>query len=301
MKMRKCAILSMDSLANFESYDHLVIPYLNKFGWQVDTISWRQPDVVWSNYEAVIIRTPWDYQSDEQQFLAVLTDIEQSSAHLENPIEIVRWNIDKIYMQELALHGVDIVPTDWHPKLEQQPLTVDTLDIYFKAFDTEQIIIKPRVSANADNTFWLKQSTAEQHVEQLNHVFAQRDFMVQPFISNILSEGEFSLFYFNGHYSHAILKTPKKNDFRVQEEFGSLLTAVEPEVVLKHAADKCIGAINSIHTTPLYARVDFVRHENGFALMEAELIEPSLYFNMDAGSAERFAEAFVERMHQLTI
>ncbi|WP_254849539.1 RimK family alpha-L-glutamate ligase [Thalassotalea sp. PP2-459] len=301
MIMRKCAFLSMDSLDDFESYDHLVEPHLNALGWQLDTISWRKKQVNWSDYEAVIIRTPWDYQQDEQAFLNVLAEIEQSSAHLENPLEIVRWNIDKIYLQSLELLGATLVPTLWHSRLAEQSLTEQMVDDFFAHFSCAQLIIKPRISANADNTFWLDRDSAKARLIQLNKTFSNRDFMVQPFMEHILNEGEYSLFYFNGQYSHAILKTPKEHDFRVQEEFGSRLTQITPEPALLKAAQTCMAAIDKLHVMPLYARVDFVRHQHGFALMEAELIEPSLYFNMDQQAAKRFADAFVERMHQLTL
>lgn len=299
--MRKCAILSMDSLADFESYDHLVEPHLAALGWQVDTISWRNTLVNWSDYEAVIIRTPWDYQQDEQAFLTVLAEIEQSSAHLENSLDIVRWNIDKIYLQALELLGVTLVPTLWHSRLANQPLTEQTVEGFFVHFSCQQLIIKPRISANADNTFWLDLDSAKARLAELNQTFVDRDFMVQPFMEHIIDEGEYSLFYFNGQYSHAILKTPKEDDFRVQEEFGSRLTQITPEPSLLKAAQTCMDAIDKLHVMPLYARVDFVRHQHGFALMEAELIEPSLYFNMDQHAAKRFADAFVERMHQLVL
>jgi hypothetical protein len=125
-------------------------------------------------------------------------------------------------------------------------------------------------------------------------------------MSSVIDEGEFSLFYFDGKYSHAILKTPKADDFRVQEEHGGRLKAIVPEKSLFAEADNTLAAITKLTgEMPLYARVDFVRFCNEingeeFALMEAELIEPSLYFNMDDNSAQRFANAFVNRMNELS-
>lgn len=281
--------------------DQLIISPLADLGWQVEMVSWRKPDVDWSNYNAVIIRSPWDYQQDAAAFLSVLEAIEASSAHLENNLAIVRWNIDKQYLIDLQKHEVIIVPTIWQDRLAQNKLSADILSEYFEYFEQEQIVLKPRISANADNTFWLTRSNYSQHLEQINLAFSTRDFMVQPFMESVINEGEYSLFYFNGHYSHAILKTPKANDFRVQEEHGGQLLSVTPEPVLMECAQQTMDAIKKSHQTPLYARVDFVRYENGFALMEAELIEPSLYFNMDDESPIRFAKAFVERIQQMTL
>ena len=112
-------------------------------------------------------------------------------------------------------------------------------------------------------------------------------------MQTIVDEGEFSLFYFNNTYSHAILKTPSQGDFRVQEEHGGQLQKIEPDAALTEQAEKTLSAIDK---ELLYARLDFVRTSSGYALMEAELIEPSLYFNLDADSAERFARAIVEKM-----
>jgi hypothetical protein len=105
----------------------------------------------------------------------------------------------------------------------------------------------------------------------------------------VVSEGEHSLIYFGGSFSHAILKTPKQGDFRVQEEHGGLIRPTSPETLLRQRSDAVIAALDA---APLYARADFVRTANNdFAIMELELIEPSLYFRMDAAAPARFAAA----------
>lgn len=112
--------------------------------------------------------------------------------------------------------------------------------------------------------------------------------MVQPFMPKIVTEGEFSLFYFGGIYSHTILKTPKAKDFRVQEEHGGIITQVAPSEQLLQSAQK---VFNQISDELLYARIDFVRDENdNFCLMELELIEPALYLRMDKDAAQKFAK-----------
>ncbi|NMP30083.1 hypothetical protein HII17_00790 [Thalassotalea sp. M1531] len=291
--MKRCAILSMDSLEEFEAYDDLLEQPLADLGWQMSFVSWRDKNVNWDDFNAVIIRSPWDYQDDAEAFLSVLEDIESSSAHLENSLDIVKWNIDKEYLKELADKAVNIVPTLW-----RESFNVDELSGFFEHFSQQQIVLKPRISANADNTFWLTKDNVKGMTAQLAKAFESRNFMVQPFMQSVIDEGEFSLFYFDGRYSHAILKTPKQDDFRVQEEHGGRLKTVEPEPELIRQAEIALRAIDSM---PLYARVDFVRHGSSFALMEAELIEPSLYFNMDAASPKRFAQAFAAKMQKLAI
>ncbi len=285
----------MDSLAGFEVYDNLVEPYLNKYGVEVDTVSWRDPSIDWNSYDMVIIRSPWDYQDAPEAFLNTLRTIEKSSANLENSLTLVHWNIDKIYLKQLYNEGISVIPTKWQERLADTPLCTAKIKTYFEFFQTTEIVLKPRISANADNTFWLK---ADQHIkiDKLNKAFADRDFMVQPFVPEVVNSGEYSLFYFNGNFSHAILKTPKRNDFRVQEEHGGRLQAITPSNELKNAAHKCMLAIKKQHAMPLYARLDLVEFDGEFRIMEAELIEPSLYFNMDGNAPKQFADAIMARL-----
>lgn len=283
--MKKCAFLSMNNLDNFEVYDHLLYQPLGERGWEAEEVSWRNPRVDWDSYDAVLIRSPWDYQDDHLAFLDVLQNIESSSAILENSLEIVEWNIDKSYLRDLEENNIEIVPSLWHDHFEK-----DMLPAFFDRLNTSEVVIKPTVSAGADNTFRITKLNFSQYLEELGSIFHYRPFLVQPFMENITEEGEFSVFFFGDTYSHTILKTPKTNDFRVQEEHGGRLKKVQPEDKLLNTARK---ALHQISPAPLYTRADFVRTARGsFALMELELIEPSLYFNMDPKSPERFAKVF---------
>jgi hypothetical protein len=296
--MKTCAILTMNDLSEFECSDNLLDEPFMQQGWQTQLISWRCESVNWQQFDAVVIRSPWDYQDDADAFLSVLKEIDESSAKLQNSFATVRWNIDKIYLQSLAENQIEIVPTLWKKNFQGINLTE-----FFEHFNCQQLVIKPRISANADNTFWLKKDTADQFVKQLEAIFSQSEFMVQPFMNSVIEEGEFSLFFFDGHFSHAILKTPKTDDFRVQEEHGGRLQAITPENSLLAQANSTLNVISKLTgEIPLYARVDFVRcgdkaNNDTFALMEAELIEPSLYFNMDDHSAQNFVNAFINRLN----
>ncbi len=286
--MRKVAFLSMDSLEQFECYDELLIEPLKKFEWHAETISWKTKNVDWREYDCVIVRSTWDYQNYVDEFIKKLELID-SQTHLENNIEIIKWNMDKNYLRDLEKKDVKIIPSLWRKSFNDAEA-----NDFFDKLNSDEIIIKPTVSANADNTFWLNKSNINSQLSILHSQFNNRSFVVQPFMKNIITEGEYSLFYFGGKYSHTILKKPKKNDFRVQEEHGGILKLVEPNEEMKNKAE---DVLNKLDYQLLYARIDFVRtEENDFALMELELIEPSLYFNMDPASAERFAQVFDEWM-----
>jgi len=163
-----------------------------------------------------------------------------------------------------------------------------------RKWKTSEFIIKPNIGANADDTYRISVNKWHHYKQELMPVFKDRLFMIQPFLQDIIETGEFSLFYFNHTYSHTILKTPKRGDFRVQEEHGGQLKRVQPPEILLDLSEKTLSFINE---PLLYARLDFAKlpgDTNRYGLMEAELIEPSLYFNMDGRAALRFTKAFIE-------
>lgn len=291
--MKKCVILTMDNCDGFEVYDYLLEEPLARAGWECETISWRAQNVDWNDYQVVMIRSPWDYQLYPQEFLTTLQKIDSSKALLENPLQIVRWNINKKYLQDLENKNTDIVPTLW-----SQNLSVEQLELFFSRLNTDEIVIKPTVGAGSIDTFRINKNNIEQSVEEVIKAFREKEFMVQPFMTSVIKEGEYSVFYFDGEFSHAILKSPKQNDFRVQEEYGGQLSKVEPEKLLTDAAEKVLNAIDQ---SLLYTRLDFIRNGNHFALIEAELIEPSLYFNLDPLSPQRYVDALERRAKRLGI
>ncbi|HQX55370.1 MAG TPA: hypothetical protein PLP07_05540 [Pyrinomonadaceae bacterium] len=281
---RKLCFLTMDDIAHYVADDELAIEPLSDRGWEVSTLSWSDRAVNWDEFEIAIIRTTWDYQQRPGEFLQVLDAIDRSSAQLQNPLDIVKWNLDKRYLREMEERGVAIVPTIWDGIYDQRSLYRWMADL-----GSEELIIKPTVSATAMHTYRLTEYDPE-----LTEVFVGRPFMVQPFVTSIVERGEYSVFYFGGEYSHAILKAPKADDFRVQEEHGGIITAVDPGADLISSAKKAISAIDC---KLLYARVDLVQDANGkFILMEIELIEPALYLRMDAGAPARFAAAIDDWM-----
>ncbi|MEZ6095549.1 MAG: hypothetical protein R3C03_15190 [Pirellulaceae bacterium] len=282
---RQCAFLTLEDRTGFFIYDHLLFEPLAKIGWNASEIAWTRDDVDWSTYDAVVIRSTWDYQKTPEKFLETLEKI-ATVTNLYNPVNVCRWNLNKQYLRELSSRGVAIPPTRWLERLNEAEI-----ETTFEKFSTSKIVIKPLIGANADHTFVLRSSDPTRFEVALEH-YQNRPLIAQPFLESITSEGEYSLFYFGGVFSHAICKRPKQNDFRVQEEHGGLISAAEPTHELLVAGDR---AINSVGEKLLYARVDLVRSNEGdWVLMELELIEPSLYFEQFEHAAKNFARAFAQ-------
>lgn len=287
--MPRCAFLTLDDPTGWVMDDDLTHAPLGALGWRTDMVSWRAPAATLRAYDAVVIRSTWDYHEHGEAFLDALAAIEGAGVPLHNPLALVRWNVRKTYLRDLAARGVPVVPTTWREQLAPGELA----DV-MAAVGAPEVVIKPVVSASAKGAFRLDARSARERAGDVEAYFANRALLAQPFVPAVVAEGEFSLMYFNGEHSHTILKTPKAGDFRVQEEHGGDIRAVPTEPALHAAGRRALAAIGE---APLYARADFVRTGDGeFALMELELIEPSLYFRTDPPSAERFARALHERM-----
>lgn len=273
----------MDSTAGWSIDADLGIPPLETRGWTVDWVPWRSPDVAWGDYEAVYIGVPWDYPEDVTHFLDVLERVDRSRAVLVNDLALVRWSLSKTYLRDLESRGADIVPSLWYDGMQAGDIAGS-----FDRLQAGQLIVKPVVSTNATDTFLLARDAYDE--AGLLEIFDGRAFVAQPFIENIRSEGEYSLFYFANAFSHAIRKMPGTGDFRVQEEHGAEIRATDPEPALVACADHVLRLVEPM---PVYARADFVRGPDGrFLLMELELIEPSMYLRMNPEAPRRFAEAF---------
>lgn len=282
--MARVVFLSQDDMAGYVCDDDVAVPECAALGIEVDTVSWRA-EADWSGYDAVIVRSTWDYQRAPDAFLAALARID-AATRLANPLELMRWNLDKRYLGELAGKGVPVVPTEFGEALDRDRLAA------LLAAASAECVIKPAISAGAERTFRVLPDADAAYRDDIVAAHAASAWMWQPFLPQIVDPGEYSLFYFNGAFSHAIIKTPKPGDFRVQEEFGGDIRRIEAPPAMRAAADTVLAALD--HDT-LYARVDLVDDgAGGYWLIELELIEPSLYLRKDAAAPARFARAVSE-------
>ena len=289
--MRRCAFLTLEDASGYviEDDDHAHAP-LRALGWEVQAVPWTRPPRPWDAYDAVVIRSTWDYPADPDAFLATLAGVERAGTALFNALALVRWNLRKTYLRDLAARGVPVVPTVFRDGLGRGGLA-GLMD----QVGGDEIVVKPVVGANAHGAARVSRASLGAQGFAVEEYFAGRALIAQPFVPAVIAEGEFSLFYFDGEYSHAVLKTPRPADFRVQEEHGGDVRPVAADQALLRTAQVVLEALGEV---PLYARVDLVRATEGsdFWLMELELIEPSLYFRMDPPAAARFARALDARV-----
>ena len=285
--MKQCAFLTLDERGDCVIDDEHAIAPLEQLGWQVSTLSWRQTGTPWSDFDVVVVRSTWDYWDDIPAFLETLRQID-STTRLANPLDIIHWNLEKTYLLDLEGKGIGVVPTTWPDAVHP-----GSFPGFFAELSTGELVVKPVVGANGEDAYRVSAGDDLQRLEWISDRFRKKRAMVQRFMPSILDEGEYSLFYFNGIFSHAILKIPTGSEFRSQEEHGSEIRPVAPEEKLLLRGQEVLDTLPAI---PLYARVDFVRDDHqDYIVMELELIEPSMYLRTDPEAPGRFARAIDQR------
>lgn len=248
----------------------------------VTAVPWDAAGVDWSRFSSVVIRSTWDYHLKPAGYAAWLRSF-VGSGRLWNPPDAVLENLDKRYLIALAGRGVEVVPTVYRAAGDGP-----TLREVLERNQWSEAVVKPAVSASAYGTWLTSLAKADADQQQFVRHVQSRAVLVQHFLPEVVSGGEWSLVFLGGRYSHAVLKRPAAADFRVQSEFGGTAVAAEPSPALIEQARAVLAEVG--HPL-LYARVDGVQCGGRFVLMELEINEPHLFFGLSDGAARQFAEA----------
>lgn len=243
---------------------------------------WSQP--LDRPYDLICPLVVWGYHTKIDAFRQTMDGLTQAGVAMLNPPDIVGWNADKRYLRDLAEAGVRIIPTVFADRLTDEIIAQARADF------GQAVVLKPVVSAGAKNTLVFRDAHLSDAPREGKSAPPEGAAMIQPFMPAIQSEGEWSLLFFGGDFSHAVLKTPKSGDFRSQPDYdANLRTLPAPPEALQLAND----ALDFVgRERLLYARADMVRDATGrFCLMELELIEPDLYLSYDPEAMMRFKDA----------
>ena len=268
--------------------DAPLLAELGQLGVESVVCVWNDASVDWSAFDAVLIRTIWDYYKHHAAFLAWLDRLDQRGVQTINDSALLRWNSDKRYLVELAKTGVTTIPT--------RVTGAQDLSSVVAASSARQVVIKPTVSGSAWQTLRgdIRDDAFMAEVAKLPH---QLDYLVQPFVPEIVSAGEWSLLYFDGVFSHAVIKRPAAGDYRVQDEHGGSFASAVPNAAILQAAEQALAAVATLgHSKPAYVRVDGVVSGGRFLIMELEMIEPFLFLGMREGAANLLAREVVRRL-----
>lgn len=260
--------------------DALAAELLRAEGVEVEAPAWDASHD-WGRFGLVVIRSAWNYHRACAQYAAWLRQFEASPGRLWNPPEAVLANLDKRYLLSLAERGAAIVPTAVHLPGEGGPLGE-----ILRRNRWGEAVVKPTVSAGAEGA-WRASAGCPDEARFAEQARRQA-LLVQPLMPEVAEEGEWSLVYFAGEYSHAVRKRPGPGDFRVQQHLGGSTEAATPPAALIEQGEFILSLVG--HPL-LYARVDGVERGGRLLLMELEINEPLLFLRYDAGAARRFADA----------
>ncbi|MBI1267839.1 MAG: hypothetical protein GC193_10465 [Cryomorphaceae bacterium] len=247
---------------------------------------WSDPNFDWSQTKTAVFRATWDYFHRFEEFSEWLAQT-SGQTRLINSEKLIRWNVDKHYLNDLAAEGVNIVPSRFIKRN-----TRCDLQALCTASGGDGWVLKPTVSGAARHTYRLNDENVGRHQIVLDELLAVEDMILQPFIHSIPTLGELSLMVMNGEVTHAVRKLAKPGDFRVQDDFGG---SVHPHEATLDEQEFAIRAVRACPEMPLYARVDVVVDNNGdLAISELELIEPELWMRLNPASARVLARGIFQ-------
>lgn len=290
-KARRVALASCDPFPPVVDDEEPLRAGLRAHGFEVSDPAW-DADADWSAFEAVLLRTPWDYQFRADAFVAWCERASRVTRLFHGPA-IVRWNIDKRYLSALAAHGVPIAETIWIAAGQGGEALAEAA-----RRDWGRGFLKPVVGANAAFTlrFDMDDAGLEAAAAHLASC-SDKAFMLQPYLASVERDGERSVIVIDGEVTHGVRKIPSAGDYRVQEDWGARDEAWAPDEAALALARAAIAEAGVILGEPLlYGRVDLLSGERGYVLNELELIEPALFFRHAPHAAVRLADALAGRV-----
>ena len=290
------ALATCHELPDWEVDDLPLHRALHARGVHLAQPAWNDPTTDWSAFDAVLIRTTWDYWHHRQAFVDWADHVDGCS-RLFNGASVIRWNTDKRYLRQLSTAGVPIAPTVWL----EQGARVDVAGLLAQQ-GWSHGFIKPVVGASASDTFRFSHTNTTPAQDHLDALLQRQGAMLQPYLPRVETDGEFSAIVIDGVVSHGVRKVPVPGDYRVQDDYGAsdaphALTPSEASLV--EQACQAAMSILGLKTPLLYARVDWLRGEGSTVFLnELELVEPSLFFRHGPATAKRLADALVARVHR---
>ncbi|HVF33757.1 MAG TPA: hypothetical protein VND91_00355 [Candidatus Saccharimonadia bacterium] len=291
----RLAIVTSRDYARYHEDDLGLVDALAALGVECTPGVWDDPDFAWTAHDALLVRTPWDYYLRWSEFSAFLDRIERLGVRVVNPVATLRWNADKRYLLELAALGLPVVSTLLVERGDEPGL-----EAAVAAHRGGEVVVKPVVSGGAWRTWRFAATDFAARVDAMRPALLAGAMLVQPYLPEIEEAGEWSLLFFGARYSHAVLKRPRRGDFRVQEKHGGTHARDEPDAATRAAAQRVVDALPLAgHAGCLYARVDGVVRGGRFELMELEVLEPQLFLAGRPAAARRFADVLVSALRTI--
>jgi len=273
------ALVTWEQLPQLSDDDRELVPHLLRAGHTATAAVWNDPDVRWSEFDAIVLRSTWDYYRRHAEFLRWVDRV-GADGRLWNPARVVRWNSHKSYLLDLERAGVPIVPTRIAPSVLEVTEAA-------RREGWSQVVVKPAVSAAGFRTYRLDLGAPVGSDPAFRGAPPEGEVLVQPYEREVERSGERSLVFLQDAYSHGFLRAPRLAP-------GSALIEETPVVATEDERRLGLAALAAAPGPTLYGRVDMVRDARGTPrLMELELIEPALALRTHPPAASTFAAALL--------
>lgn len=283
----------------FTPDDYIAVTDLRAHGHDTSAIIWGTPPHLLTAMDLIIVRSPWDYMNSDikkKNFFAWLDAIEHAGLRIVNPPALMRWLLDKHYLRDFAACGILTIPTRYYE-------VGTTIDLSSTFANHGPFVLKPCISAGGIGLFFIdNKMKASEHQAEMDQLLSATAYMLQTFIPEITTHGEWSLTFLGGHYSHSILKKAAENSIMVHAERGGSLhfPVTPPAAVIAFAQDVYAQMLPAYQLATgatcteqdiLYVRIDIIETSNGPVLVECEGVEPELFFRARPGSEVDFRKA----------
>ncbi len=265
-----------------------LVPALVRHGVEAEPVVWSDADVDWRTYDGVVLRSCWDYHLRVAEFRRWLDHLAARRVPVWNPAPVVRWNLDKRYLADLGAAGVNVVRTIWLARG-----STPDVNALLRVARWERVVVKPTVSASGHETWTAAPPLSAAELERVRDMSAAEGVMLQPLVGELVRDGELSIVFLDGRFSHAVRKRASSGEFRVQHQFGGSAERVDLPAGVVRAAARIVARLPM---PLLYARVDGVIVGGRFLLMELEVAEPSLFLELAEGSFDRMARVIRSRL-----
>jgi hypothetical protein len=281
------ALVTWRELPELDPDDRPLAANLRARGHEVAIVAWDDPGFDWAKARLVLLRNPWDYYRRLEEFLAWAERVDAATS-LWNPPAVLRCNLHKGYLIELAEAGVPVVPTE----LVRRGSGFDLATLLARRGWTRGVV-KPAVSADSWETVVFDAGDPAAARAMIERRLPERDLLVQPFLESVESDGERCLAFVDGEPSHAVRKNPITRGGRwAGLPEGTPVAADDDEL---EVARRVLAAVPA--TDLLYARVDLVRDAAGAPLLlELELAEPTLFLADHPAGLERLVAGIERRL-----
>ncbi|HZY69607.1 MAG TPA: hypothetical protein VFF67_01335 [Thermoplasmata archaeon] len=260
---------------------------LDAAGIGAEPIVWDAPPTGLNHLDGLIVRSTWNYHLSVVRFLDWLGAF-PAATQVWNPLPLIRWNSDKRYLLELADRGLAVVPTEY-----LAPDSPESLRAVLDRRHWDRVVLKPAVGASAYLAKVVDRGDLAAGQDHLRAIQAHSGALVQPFLEEVARQGEQSLIFLAGEYSHAI-------HYRLPFDHGLELRHADPFDPTDDAINLARRVVSVLRPEPIYARIDLVPGPDGAPLLgEAELIEPDLFLRHHPRAPERLAGAIRARLGAL--